>query len=72
MKIPEEKLAKAGKLFRQQIIYISQRGCNGIKCKECCLMNMCTREPLKSKVLAMSILEQALKDIKTRKEQCPQ
>ena len=56
MKIPKEKLAKVGKLFRQQIIYISQRGCNGIKCKECCLMNMCTREPAKSRDFALGVL----------------
>ena len=65
--IPEERLAKVGKLFRQQLVYIQQNGCNGIKCKQCCLLNMCTREPAKSKSLASFVLAQSISETLKKK-----
>jgi hypothetical protein len=66
--IPDEKLAKVGKLFIKQISYIQKYGCNGIKCKQCCLMNICSREPAKAKMAATAVLNEAFLSIKTDKK----
>lgn len=68
MDIPDKKLAKVGRLFIQQISYIQKNGCNGIKCKQCCLLNLCPREPTKAKVVASNVLMEAFLKMKTDKQ----
>lgn len=59
MDCKEEKLARVGKLFRNQLLYIQRNGCRGIKCNQCCLMNICTREPVEAKDTASKVLHEA-------------
>lgn len=66
-KISDKKLAKVGKLFIQQISYIQKNGCNGIKCKQCCLQKLCTHEPVKAKSVATVILNEAFLSINPKK-----
>lgn len=69
MNVPDKKLAKVGKLFIQQISYIQKNGCNGIKCKQCCLLNLCPREPAKAKIVASNILMEAFLKMKIDNKQ---
>lgn len=69
MNVPDRKLAKVGKLFIQQISYIQKNGCNGIKCKQCCLFNLCPREPAKAKIVASNVLMEAFLKMKMDNKQ---
>lgn len=40
----------------KQIAYISKNGCNGIKCKYCCLTRLCDHFPSHSQQLANEMI----------------
>ena len=59
--IPIKKRFNDGSKFLQQIIYIQKNGCDGLKCKNCCLQNICTHEPSKAKTIALRTLVESYK-----------
>lgn len=48
---------RSGKDFvKGMILYISENGCNGIRCSECCINKLCNHCPAGSSVTASRIL----------------
>lgn len=58
-KISEHKKFNDGSKFLQQIMAIRNNGCNGLKCKNCCLQKLCPHYPSVAKKVANKIIAEA-------------
>ena len=52
----EQKQQIMTQMAVNQIMYISQKGCQGIKCRGCVMNAICDRHPSKAKDLAKQLI----------------
>lgn len=66
--ISMKKKFNDGSKFLQQIMAIENYGCNGLKCHNCCLQNLCPRIPAVAKNVAAKILSEAYASLVKNKD----